>query len=219
VSDRRLATIGSLLALSAFSVVAVLVRVGYTGSGAGLNLVWNLVLAWVPFVLALLVYDGVRRGARHSRVVAGSVLWLLFFPNAPYLVTDFGLLEGWEGAPVWFDVVVVAGPAWAGLALGFASLYLMHGVAARALGTMTAWLLVPCALALASFGIYLGRFERWNSWDVFANPHGVLGNALERLVEPRPLAVTVLFTGFLTVSYLVFYSFVRLGTAERADRR
>jgi uncharacterized membrane protein len=219
VSDRRLATIGSLLALSAFSVVAVFVRVGYTGSSAGLNLVWNLVLAWVPLVIALLVYDGMRRGAGRGRLLAGSLLWLLFFPNAPYLVTDFGLLEGWEGAPVWFDVVVVAGPAWAGLALGFASLYLMHGVAARALGTMTAWLLVPCALALASFGIYLGRFERWNSWDVFANPHRLLGNALESLAEPRPLAVTVLFTAFLTVSYLVFYSFVRLGAAERADRR
>jgi uncharacterized membrane protein len=219
VSERRLATIGSLLALSAFSVVAVLVRVGYTGSGTGLNLVWNLVLAWVPFVLALLVYDGMRREARRGGLVVGSFLWLLFFPNAPYLVTDFGLLEGWEGAPVWFDVVVVAGPAWAGLALGFASLYLMHAVATRALGTVTAWLLVPCALSLASFGIYLGRFERWNSWDVVTNPHRLLVDALQRLLEPRPLAVTVLFTAFLTVSYLVFYSFVRLGAAEHADGR
>jgi uncharacterized membrane protein len=218
VSERRLATIGSLLALSAFAVLAVVVRVWYSDSQDGVFLVWNLVLAWIPFALALLVYDGSRHGANPVSLVACSALWLLFFPNAPYLITDFKWLEHWEGAPVWFDVVVLSAFAWTGLALGFASLYLVHAVAARLLGTLTAWVLVPCVLTLASFGIYLGRFERWNSWDVLSDPQRILGQLPEALVAPKPIAVTVLLTGFLTLSYFVFYNLVRLGAVERPDR-
>jgi uncharacterized membrane protein len=218
VSERRLATIGSLFALSAFAVLAVIVRVEYSGSEDGVFLSWNLFLAWVPFVLALLVYDGSRRGAPRVPLALGAVLWLLFFPNAPYLLTDYKYLEDWTGAPVWYDVVVLSAFAWTGLALGFASLYLMHRVATRMLGAVTAWALVPVVLTLGSLGVYLGRFERWNSWDVLADPGGILGQLPGAVIGPRPFAVTVLFTGFLTLSYLVFYSFVRLGAAERSDR-
>ncbi len=218
MSERRLATVASLAALSAFAVLAVIVRIQYSGSEDGVFLSWNLFLAWIPFVLALLVYDGSRRGAPRVSLAAGSLLWLLFFPNAPYLITDYKWLEHWTGAPVWFDVVVLSALAWTGLALGFASLYLMHRVAARLLGAVTAWLLVPCVLTLASLGVYLGRFERWNSWDVFSNPRSILAQLPEAVIAPKPVAVTVLFTGFLTLSYLVFYSFVRLGAAERTDR-
>lgn len=218
MSERRLATIGSLLALSAFAVAAVVVRVGYSGTREGVFLTWNLFLAWIPFVLALLVYDGSRRGAPRLPLVAGAAVWLLFLPNAPYLLTDYKHLEAWSGAPVWFDVVVLSAFAWTGLALGFASLYLMHRVAARVLGPATGWALVPVVLALCSFGVYLGRFERWNSWDVFSNPRGLLAQLPDAVAAPRPLAVTMLFTGFLTLSYLVFYSFMRLGS-ERADGR
>jgi uncharacterized membrane protein len=219
VSERRLATIGSLLALSAFAVVAVIVRVKYSGTQDGVFLTWNLFLAWIPFVLALLVYDGSRRGAPRVTLLIGGVLWLLFLPNAPYLLTDYKWLEHWYGAPVWFDVVVLSAFAWTGLALGFASLYLIHRVAARTLGVLTAWALIPFVLTLCSLGIYLGRFERWNSWDVISNPRGILAQLPEAVVAPKPIAVTILFTGFLTLSYLVFYSFVRLGSAERADGR
>jgi uncharacterized membrane protein len=218
-SRRRLAVLVGLLALSGFVVALLAARVVYTGSFAYGNLVWNLFLAWIPFTLAIAVYDGARRGARRSALIAGGALWLLFFPNAPYIVTDLQHLRWWDEAPIWFDVVLVSTAAWTGLVLGFVSLYLVQAVVGRAVGAVNAWALALVVLALSSYGIYLGRFERWNSWDVFANPHGVLANALERLVEPRPLAVTVLFTGFLTVSYLVFYSFVRLGAAERAEGR
>jgi uncharacterized membrane protein len=219
VSERRLATVASLLALSVFAVAAVVVRIEYSGTQDGVFLSWNLFLAWIPFVLALLVYDGSRRGAPRATLLVGGLLWLLFLPNAPYLLTDYKWLEHWHGAPVWFDVVVLSAFAWTGLALGFASLYLMHRVAARMLGVLTAWALIPVVLTLCSLGIYLGRFERWNSWDVISNPRGILVQLPEAVVAPKPIAVTVLFTGFLTLSYLVFYSFVRLGASERAEGR
>ena len=134
---------------------------------------WNLLLAWIPFVVALHVYDGYRRQASRLSLWAGGLLWLVFFPNAPYIVTDFKHLRTWTGAPIWFDVVLVSAAAWCGLLLGFMSLYLLQAVVRRALGTVNAWVFVFAVLALSSFGIYLGRFLRWNSWDVFTRP-GVL---------------------------------------------
>ncbi len=218
-SRRRLAALVALAALSAFAVAAVCVRVLYTGTPGYLNLVWNLVLAWVPFVVALVVYDGYRRRVGALPLLAGGAVWLLFLPNAPYLVTDLGLLRHVEGAPVWFDVVLVSSAAWAGLLLGFLSLYLVHSVVRRVVGTLSAWAFVVVVLALSSFGIYLGRFQRWNSWDVVTRPRLLLGNIAERAVDPlshgRAVAVTVLFTVFLTLTYAVFFSVARLALDER----
>jgi uncharacterized membrane protein len=218
LSDRRRAAFASLGLLSLFAVALIVVRVGYTMRPEGLGLVWNLFLAWVPFALAVAVYDGVRRGVSSVALAAGGFLWLLFFPNAPYIVTDFGHLERWTGAPKWFDVVVLTAFAWCGLLLGLLSLYLMHAVARRLVGAVNAWAFVVVVLALSSFGIYLGRFERWNSWNVFTSPRMLLADTLEELADVRAVSVTVLFTAFLTATYLVFYSFMRLAALERADR-
>jgi uncharacterized membrane protein len=223
MSDRRLAMLGSLLGLTLLVYAMVAVRVVYSGSPHYGALVWNLFLAWIPCVLALGVYDGYRRGAARFPLIAGGVLWLLFFPNAPYIVTDLKHLRTWEGAPIWFDVVLVSAAAWAGLALGFVSLYLMQAVVRRLVGAVNAWVFVVVVLALSSFGIYLGRFQRWNSWDVFTSPGRMADSIWPHLAQPhqhpRTVAVTILFTAFLGATYLVFYSFARAGTAETPDRQ
>ena len=208
MSDRRLAILGSLLGLTLLVYAMVAVRVVYSGSPHWGALVWNLFLAWIPCVLALAVYDGYRRGAARLPLLAGGGLWLLFFPNAPYIVTDLKHLRTWDGAPIWFDVVMASAAAWAGLALGFVSLFLMQSVVRRIVGTVNAWLFVLLVLALSSFGIYLGRFQRWNSWDLFVQPERLVVDALTPVAYQRTVAVTVLFTAFLGATYLVFYSFL-----------
>jgi uncharacterized membrane protein len=144
------------------------------------------------------------------------MLWLLFFPNAPYIVTDLKYVGGSGGVPVLYDVLLLSAAAWTGLLLGLTSLFLVHAVARRLLGAANAWALVVGVLALSSFGIYLGRVQRWNSWDVFVRPGVLLGDlaqgVLDPLGHPRPIAVTILFTSFLLVSYLVFYSLARLSS-------
>jgi uncharacterized membrane protein len=223
MSDRRLAILGSLLGLTLLVYAMVGVRVVYSGSPHYGALVWNLFLAWIPFVLALGVYDGFRRGAARIPLIAGGVLWLLFFPNAPYIVTDLKHLRTWEGAPIWFDVVMASAAAWAGLALGFISLYLMQAVVRRIVGAVNAWFFVLAVLALSSFGIYLGRFQRWNSWSVFTNPgrfaHNVWPHLAQPHEHPKTVAVTLLFTVFLAATYLVFYSFARPSMFEASERR
>src|SRR3954470_23845141 len=127
-SDRRLAALGALVLLSLFTLVTIGVRVAYTGTADHAGIAWNLVLAWIPLVLALLVYDRARAGATPPRLLALGALWLLFFPNAPYLVTDLKHINGSASVPVWYDVVLLSSAAWTGLVLGFLSLYLIQAV-------------------------------------------------------------------------------------------
>jgi uncharacterized membrane protein len=222
MSERRLAILASLAGLSGLVVAMIVVRVVYSGNNDNAELVWNLFLAWIPFLVALQVYEGYRRGAARLYLLLGGVLWLLFFPNAPYIVTDFKWLTSSSGAPIWYDVVLISAGAWAGLLLGFISLYLMQAVMRRALGALSAWLFVLAALVLSSFGIYLGRFQRSNSWDVLVSPRSFAGDVFTQLNDPneyaRVVAVTVLFTAFLGATYLVFYSFVRATVREPIER-
>lgn len=222
MSHRRLATVASLGGLTALVVAMVAVRTVYSGNSFYQSLVWNLFLAWIPFVVALRVYDAHRRGASRFPLWLGGVVWLVFFPNAPYIITDFKWLNTWTGAPIWFDVVLVSAAAWCGLLLGFMSLYLMQAVVRRAVGTVNAWLFVLAVLVLSSFGIYLGRFLRWNSWDVVTRPDVLAAELWPQLVNPleypKTIAVTGLFTAFLAATYLVFYSLAGQSIQERIER-
>ena len=206
--DRRALTIPALLAASALCVATVAVREHHTGSDFYRFLIWNLALAWVPLMLALAAYASARSGSSVASVAFG-VLWLLFFPNAPYLLTDFIHLRETPTTPLWYDALMLASFAWTGLVLGYASLYLMQMIWERAVG-MLSWLGVVAALALASLGVYVGRFLRFNSWDALVRPrplahviHAELENPLQ---HPRLIASLVVLTTSLTIGYLVVYS-------------
>lgn len=213
-SDRRIAIVASLALLSLFVLAMLAGRAAYTGTLAHTWIAWNLVLAWVPFLVALFVYARAPSGLSAPSLAGLGGVWLLFFPNAPYIVTDLKHLGREGGIPVLYDVLLLSAAAWTGLLLGLTSLYLMHAVARRFLGVLNAWALVVAVLALSSFGIYLGRVQRWNSWDVFTQPRALLSQAADGL-HARPIALTVLFTSFLLASYLVFYSFARLSSFVR----
>jgi uncharacterized membrane protein len=189
----------------------IAVRVAYTGNDYYTNLVWNLFLAWIPFGLAMYLYDGFRRGVGRAQLWAVGTLWLLFLPNAMYIVTDVKWLRYWAGAPLWYDAALVAAAAPCGLLLGFMSLHLVQAIVRRTAGAVLAWSFAFGALALSAFGVYLGRFLRWNSWDVFTHPGVLADRLLPHLAHPQDhpqaLAVTALFTAFLAMSYLVFYAF------------
>ena len=212
-SDRRLAVLAVLGLLSALVVGLVAFRIAYTHTAEDAGLVWNLVLAWLPLGLALLLYDHHTRRARLETLAGLGLLWLLFFPNAPYIVTDFEHLAGSTGRAFWYDGVLIATAASTGLLLGFVSLYLLHAVVRRGLGSRASWLFVFAVLGLSSFGVYLGRVLRWNSWDVFVRPRYVAAKLVHALVDPlahpRPIAITLLFTAFLGASYLLFYALAR----------
>ena len=213
-SRRRRAIYAALALLSLFSVALVVARWAYSEEPPYGWLIWNLFLAWIPFWLAILVYDRHRAGARAASLLSLGALWLLFLPNAPYILTDFKHLEPAVRVPLWFDVVVIAAPAWTGLLLGFLSLYLVQAVVRETVGQALGWLVAIGALGLSSFGVYLGRVLRWNSWDVLTDP-SLLAQLDGVLVDPRAIAMTILLSGFLTLSYLVVYAFMRLDLQDR----
>jgi uncharacterized membrane protein len=214
LTARRLITLGALAGLSLLVLVMVAVRVSETGSLDYVNLVWNLFLAWIPLGFALILYDGARRGVRGPWLLALGGLWLLFFPNAPYLMTDLKYLREVDGAPFWFDAVLACSAAATGLALGFLSLFLVHAVAQRRFGAIWAWVGVWAMLLLSSVGVFLGRFQRFNSWDIFTDPKPIFADLAKGLSDPlnypKVLAVTVVFSGFLVGGYAVFYTLARL---------
>jgi uncharacterized membrane protein len=205
-----------LIALGAASVLCIATveyRIRHTGDPFYRFLIWNLMLAWVPLVLALAASVCAQR--RLWPLAGGlGVLWLLFFPNAPYMLTDFIHLRQTVETPLWYDALMLSSFAWTGLLLGFASLYLMQAVARRVAGSPLSWLGVVCALALASFGVYLGRFMRFNSWDALLHPRSVLHVIRTQidnpLTEPRLAASLVVLTVSLSVGYVVLYSFAAL---------
>ena len=217
-SARRLAALGVLAAASAFAVGLVGLRFVLSGGVQYANLVWNLVLAWVPLVLALVAYDRYRRGSRGLGLAVPLTLWLSFLPNAPYLVTDFMLLRSIHDMPLWFDVALLTSFAWVGLLLGFVSVYLVQDVARRALGVTAGWICALGSLAVCGVGIYLGRYLRWNSWDLLVQPGGVLGDVVERLASPRLVGMSLVMAAFLSVAYVMLYAVIDAAVAERNEQ-
>ena len=145
-----------------------------------------------------------------------GLVWLLFFPNAPYVLTDFIHLQGNGPSPLWFDALMLSSFAWTALMLGFTSLLLIHAIIGRHANPGLGWVVVVCALGLASFGVYLGRFARFNSWDVVTRPHHVLFVIRQEidspLHDPKMVAALLVLTAFLLVGYLVVYAFAALPT-------
>ena len=172
-------------------------------------LIWNLWLAWIPFVLALVLYDGYRRGRSTWFVGVLGLLWLLFLPNAPYIVTDFVHLRDPGAEALWFDAFMIGAFALVGLVLGLGSLVLVQTVVTDAYGSVAGWVVGVGALVLSSVGIYLGRFVQVNSWDAVVEPGRVLdpivGQLRESVVHPKFFAVTLMLTAFLIGAYLVVY--------------
>jgi uncharacterized membrane protein len=208
-STRRLAVLLPLGGASVFGVALVGARMLVTLNDTYWFLVWNLFLAWLPFVFALVLYDGYRRQRSPALLFVLGAAWLLFFPNAPYIVTDFVHLAPNGGIPLWYDALTIATAAFVGLLLGCASLFLVHSVVRRAAGERSGWAAVASAIVLASVGIYLGRFLQLNSWDVLVDPHAILGPVRFRLAHPfgnrKLLEVMVLFSAFLSLAYLSLY--------------
>jgi uncharacterized membrane protein len=195
-----------LMISTAFSVALVGFRVFHSGTFTYTFFVWNLFLAFVPFAISTAVVFRERRlPAVPLFLIVG--VWLLFFPNAPYILTDLFHLTPKQGVPLWYDLVLILSFAWNGLIFGLISLADMQSVLTRQYGRAAGWAFVSLSIALGSFGIYLGRYLRWNSWDLFTNPHGLLSDILERFTQPlshpRTWGVTLLFSIFLSLCYLM----------------
>ncbi|MBI1765231.1 MAG: DUF1361 domain-containing protein [Acidobacteria bacterium] len=181
-------------------------------------LIWNLFLAWLPLLGALAAYN-LQHGLQHRQrrwlpVSVFAVLWLLFLPNATYLVTDIIHLKPRNGVPLWYDLIVLVSFAWTGVFLGLVSLFLMQEMVRRFAGRAASWLFVFGVMVLNGFGLYFGRVLRWNSWDVLFRPGNLFFELLDGVRDPwahtQTLAFAGLFTLLFSAVYLMLLAFTQL---------
>lgn len=198
------------LALSALlSVILMFSRIFLTENTAYIFLSWNLFLAWVPLILAFMLRKIHRTQHRpFSKIMLWPLfsLWLLFFPNAPYLVTDLVHVNYQYGAKYWFDLALIYLFAFSGLSTGMMSLYWVHQVIKEIFSPFWGWTMVVCCSLLAGYGVYLGRILRWNSWDLFANPWQLLQDSTTQIYDQTAQAITLVFGLLLFCSYFLFIS-------------
>ena len=213
VLDRKEIRRWLLLAAALTGIVILLVIrvIMNQGSPKYLLMVWNLFLAWLPLLFALLAVHG--RSRRRSGLgafitLACGVLWLLFYPNAPYLITDLKHFRSLITRPgeVWpyDDLIMLFAASWTGVLLGALSLLLMHRYVRSRYGSTGGWAFTLLVLFLGAVGVYVGRFLRWNSWHVLTEPR-TLWAELTHLFTYQAADFISLFTVLQLVTYSTVY--------------
>jgi uncharacterized membrane protein len=181
-----------------------------------LFLYWNLFLAWVPYLMALRFSFINRKQAKFWQLSLVFLTWLAFFPNAPYVVTDLIHLSPKPPVPIWLDLVLLFSCAFTGLMLGLISLYEMHIEARKWFSEQTIWILSVPILILCGFGVWLGRFQRWNSWDILTNPFGLLKDLFYTTKHAGEAMHALQITGLLSVFLFIGYSLLMVMMGKRA---
>lgn len=188
------------------------------GSTILTGLFFNLLLAWIPVGLSILLREVDWTTGRKRRLFwLTGLLWVLFYPNSFYLVTDLIHMKkfGSNGMPDWLDLMMVTGFALLGIFLGSLALYLLHLSMRARFGVRGGWVFAVGMLALGSFGIYVGRFLRWNSWEVFTRPWKLWGNMRELSTRSDEVAAfSLLFFLFSLMPYLFIVAMARLHEEE-----
>jgi len=224
ISDRRLARVLVVLALaSGFCGALALARVTLTGRAALLFLGWNLVLAWVPLLVSLLIVHRHGPGRRPSRLGSFALggVWLAFFPNAPYLVTDLIHLRAHGFVLLLYDAVMVFAFALTGICIAFLSLWLIHRLVEGRAGRAVGWAFVAVVAGLSGFGVFLGRFPRFNSWDLVTRPGELFVtlavHAQDPFAHPRAIGVTLMMAALFAIAYLMFFVLTSLDAGVAAS--
>ncbi|CAL67517.1 DUF1361 domain-containing protein [Christiangramia forsetii] len=170
----------------------LLLRIIITGELYFIFLAWNLFLAAVPLWICKIIEKF------HGNIGMGTVLlfavWLLFLPNTFYVVTDLMHLQNSSGALLMLDVLLILSFALICLYLGFASLQKMNKIIIDSFHLRSLIFFNYSILILCSFGIYLGRFLRYNSWNIISNPKSLFLDCFNFLKYPMENKEVWIFT-------------------------
>lgn len=205
----RLNETALLAVMTLFCFSLSIFRFIYSDTKHFLFLNWNLFLAFVPWLLTSLAV--IKPFLQKSKITIFILLisWLLFFPNAPYILTDLFHIKIQSSMPVWFDLVLILSYAWTGLLFGFLSLWDIEAILGKSIKRGYIIAISTVLLFAGSFGIYIGRYLRWNSWDVIAEPTRLLSDIGDRLINPfdhpRTWGMTLAMGLFLNMVYWSFH--------------
>lgn len=196
---KRLFILSSLIVLSLF---LLMIRLKLTHTFFYLFLVWNLFLAIIPFGIGSFLKE--QNDPSDLSLIMWSIVWLLFLPNAPYIVTDLIHLQLSPPEIVWYDALVIISFAVTGLLLFYFSLTDMKKILEDHFKIFISKYIQIVIFGLVSFGVYLGRFLRFNSWDILSNTFNLIMDISNIIFHPFQHISAWLFTIF-------FGSFLCLG--------
>ena len=162
----------------------------------------NLVLAWIPLLLAYCLSWSARSKLTWFALPPVAVLWILFLPNAPYLVTDLVHLQDGVNA---VNVLLLSLLALIGILIGVKSVQLVQGAVERLFGPVAGWRAVQAVAVLTAVGVYLGRVLRWNSWTIFHHPEVLVHAVIRSPSEPGRLGMALFATVIFAIGFLVVY--------------
>ena len=197
-------SVNQLLLLSTgFTISMIVSRVCYSGYFTYIFFAWNLFLALIPVIISNYLLEAKNSNAE----IILFASWLLFFPNALYIVTDLVHLRESTNVPLWYDVIMIFSAALNGLIMAYLSLQKVElFLQSKFTGKQTSVIMMLC-LFLGSAGVYIGRYLRWNSWDILINPFGLTTDAAQHFFNPtehpRSIGMTVILTIFFSLFYIL----------------
>ncbi len=211
--------VGILLASSMLGTILFVVRSFVFDSLNYWYLNWNLFLAWIPLVLVYLLKEyASRQGTKTLVAVLLAVLFVGFLPNTFYIATDLIHLQDASDRTLFFDMAMLLQFTLSGFWIGCVSLYEFHMLLRRTVKTKYADVALAICILLSGYAIYLGRFLRWNSWDIVTNPVGLVYDVSERFINPsahqQTYATTLLFAAIISTSYGLFWATMRAYTVR-----
>ena len=201
-------------------------------------MIWNVILAWVPLEIVLLI-DRINSKIHKKDwlkivIIFLWILWLLFYPNSSYIITDFIHLPNEyhiinpnyspysneariifnDDIEIWLDFINIGIGVWIGYVVGFISLYISQHSFASKHNNIISWIFVSMVHILTGFAIYIGRFNRWNSWDVIFNPANII-TILRSSFNSKAIKFTFLFGIFSFTLYIISYILVEIAKERR----
>lgn len=191
-----------LIASILFTLILLLIRIMLTDQLTYIFYAWNLFLAIIP------LWFSSKLVAQKTITIKSIILilcWLLFFPNAPYIITDLFHFTQREHIPLWFDLLIVITAAWNGLMLGLVSILQVEQYLANYLQPTALKFAMATSFILCGFGVYLGRYLRFNSWDIINNIDDLVYQIVHRIIHPLQHTTTWSFTILFAVMMAVFY--------------
>jgi len=152
-----------------------------------ITLIWNLLLAYIPYFITDYLARRPQRAANRPLFVIAFIVWMLFIPNSFYIITDlFHLADKFNDgqAPMWFDLAMILSFAWNGLLLGVLSVRQMERMLLPDLSLRKELLFLYPIMWLNALGVYIGRYLRYNSWDVISDPFQLLRDISLMIIHP-----------------------------------
>lgn len=197
----------SIIILTILAVVLNILRVIIWGKMSFVYILWNIFLAFIPFIISSLLLSFSKEEKLNKIIfIIGIILWIIFIPNAPYIITDFIHLGVTRSVPIIYDILLLFSSASLGLILGFNSLFHIEQIIKTKYPKHITSLFMGIIMIMISFGVYLGRFLRFNSWDIFINHISFVNNIWKIFSQAATHMEVYIYTGLFFFSLYLSYN-------------